>query len=92
MIALHDGESDTVRYVQCGRRELSGGGGGLTPKKGIEHRERIERVSTCMIALHDGESGMNVSRQLKIAPSATSTRGQGEGALERTAQTIRSQR
>ena len=43
MIALHDGESDTVRYVQCGRRELSGGGGGLTPKKGIENHERKER-------------------------------------------------
>jgi len=60
-----------VRAVQsnvlCGRRE-HGGGGGLTPKKGIKHRERNGRFSTCTIALHDGESGINVSRQVKIAP------------------------
>jgi hypothetical protein len=40
----------------------------LTPKKGIKHRERNDRFSTCKIALHDGESGINVSRQVKIAP------------------------
>ena len=49
MIALHDGESDTVRYVQSGRRELSGGGGGLTPKKGIEHREHTTSASEAAI-------------------------------------------
>jgi len=35
-------------------------GGGPTPKKGIDHREpsaHNERVSTCTITLHDGESG-----------------------------------
>ena len=38
-------------------------GGGPTPKKGIDHREpsaHNERVSTCTITLHDGESGTNV--------------------------------
>jgi hypothetical protein len=39
---LHDGESGID--VQCGRREHSSGGG-LTPKKGIEHRERNKSAS-----------------------------------------------
>ena len=41
---LHDGERGII--VLCGRREHSSGGGGLTPMKGIEHRERKMRVST----------------------------------------------
>jgi hypothetical protein len=55
MNALHDGEIGV--NVSCGRRE-HGGGGGLTPKKGIKHRERNGRSSTCRIALHDGESSI----------------------------------
>ena len=43
MIALHDGESGT--NVLCGQREHSDGGGPML-KKGIEHRERKQRVST----------------------------------------------
>ena len=41
---LSDGESG-IKYVLSGRREHSSGGG-LTPKRGIEHREHKERVST----------------------------------------------
>ena len=72
MNALHDGEIGV--NVSCGQRE-HGGGGGLTPKKGIKHRERNGRFSTCTIALHDGESSINVSRQVRIAPSASSRKG-----------------
>ena len=42
--ALHDGESGIVN-VLCGPREHSSSGG-LTPKKGIKHHERKQRVST----------------------------------------------
>jgi hypothetical protein len=43
-IALHNGESG--RNVLCGRREHSSGGGGQCLKKGIEHRDSKQRVST----------------------------------------------
>ena len=58
MIALHDGESGTS--VLCGRREHSDGGG-PTPKKGTENRERtLARLDLNDPALHGDESVINV--------------------------------